>query len=164
MAEMAVIVVILLLISAVVIPNAVSFLDSQQLKSLEASIVRMPEQARNDAVKNQDPVRLRFDGSSIIEEEVPLNGAITQLKEVDLGSTVQVDLVQKNYLSGDPTSWDWTAYPDGTCDVGGVQLTVESETCSLIIPATGEAVWQTGTLPDESQDQWTAGQLQLRAI
>jgi type II secretory pathway pseudopilin PulG len=161
--EMAVIVAILILLVAVIIPRYAAIENSEQLKSLESSVARLPAQALKDAVKDQAPVRLRFDGTSVVEEEVPLNGAIEQLNSIDLGSSIQVDQVQKNYMDGNPSSWDWTAYPDGTTDTGGVQLTVDSETRSLIIPASGQVDWVTGPLPDESQDQWTAGQLQQRS-
>jgi type II secretory pathway pseudopilin PulG len=161
--EMIVIIFILVLISAAVIPNVVAYQRSEQEKSLVASIARLPAQARDDAVRLQVPVRLRIDGSTIVEEEVPLTGPVQQLNEVDLGSDIQVDQTQKNYQNIDSSSWDWTAYPDGTADLGGVQFSVESEQRSLIIPVVGNATWTTGALPDESQDQWTAGQLLQRA-
>ena len=161
--EMTVIVAILLLIAAAVIPNVVSVLDSEQLKSTEATIARLPAMARTDAVKDQNPVQLRFDGSSVIEEELEANGEVNQLQTIDLGDAVTVDQSQKNYTSVDPSSWDWTAYPDGTSDTGGLEVVIDSEKRSLIIPASGDAIWQTGPLPDESQDQWTAGELQQRS-
>jgi type II secretory pathway pseudopilin PulG len=160
--EMCVVIVVLVVISAAAMPRIVAYINSEQEKSLEASIARLPGEARLDAMKTQDPVRLRINGSSIVEEEVPLNGPATQLKEVDLGSSIQVDLTQKNYQNVDSSSWDWTAYPDGTADLGGVQFSVETESKSLIIPIQGQATWVSGPLPDESQDQWTAGQLQQR--
>ena len=160
--EMMVIIFILILISAAVIPRVVAYLASEQLKSLEASIARLPGQARQDALRLQEPVRLRLEGSTIYEEEVPVVGDITQVKELDLGSTVQIDSAQKNYQNIETSSWDWTAYPDGTSDGGGVQFSVEGQEMSLIIPVLGNATWVTGPLPDESQDQWTAGQLQQR--
>jgi len=161
--EVTVITAILILIAAVILPNVVSVINSEALKATEATIARLPTEARNDAIKNQNPVRLRFDGSSVIEEETLITGEVQQLKTIDLGTNVQVDQTQDNYITVDPSEWDWTAYPDGTSDVGGVQLTVDSEQRSLIIPASGDAVWTTGPLPDESQDQWTAGQLLQRA-
>jgi hypothetical protein len=161
--EMTVIIVILLLIAAAIVPNVVSVLNSEQLKSTEATIARLPAMARADAVKNQNPVQLRFDGSSVVEEEVEANGNTDLLNTIDLGDSVQVDQSQKNYLNVDPSSWDWTAYPDGTSDTGGVEVLIDSEKRSLIISSSGDALWTTGPLPDESQDQWTAGQLQQRA-
>jgi Tfp pilus assembly protein FimT len=161
--EMTVILAVLTIITAAVVPTIVSVQASEQLKSTEATIARLPDVARNEAAKDQCPVRLRFDGSSVIEEELPLNGTVTQISEVSLGSNIQVDQTQKNYVTVDSAEWNWTAYPDGTSDIGGVQFSVDSETRSLIIPASGDSIWTTGPLPDESQNQWTAGQLLLRS-
>jgi len=160
--EMTVITVILILIAAAIVPSYVSVEKSEQLKADEGTIARLASKTKNDAVANQNPVRLRFDGSSVIEEEVEQDGEINQLSEVNLGSTVQIDQAEKDYNTADPTSWDWTAYPDGTSDPGGIQVTIDSEVRSLIIPATGDAAWTTGPLPDVTEDQWTAGQLLQR--
>jgi Tfp pilus assembly protein FimT len=160
--EMTVILVVLVIIAAAIVPNVVSVLQSEQLKSTEATLARLPDGVRNDAIKGQNPIRVHFDGSTMVEEELMPDGTIQQYKTIDLGSSVQVDQVQKNYQVADPSTWYWTAFPDGTSDIGGVQFTVDSEQESLIIPSFGKSVWQSGPLPDETEDQWTAGQLQLR--
>jgi Tfp pilus assembly protein FimT len=161
--EMTVITVILILIAATIVPNVVEVLNSEQLKADEAMIARLPDKVRNDAVRNQNPVRLRFDGNSIIEEEVEVNDVTQQLSQVKLGNSIQVDQVQLNYANADPSSWNWTAYPDGTSDAGGIQVSIDSEVRSLVIPTTGESAWTTGPLPDESLEQWTAGPLLQRS-
>jgi prepilin-type N-terminal cleavage/methylation domain-containing protein len=82
-----------------------------------------------------------------------------QLRQIDLGSDIQVDSVQLNGQNSDIGSWIWTVYPDGSAQQGGIEFSSGSAKMSLELESNGESQWVSGALPDASQDQWPAGQL-----
>jgi len=161
--EMTVVIAILLLMAAYIVPNAVAFLKSRTTQDLEASVARLPAEARNEAVGKQVPVHLRLDGTQIMMEDAPVDGQTTAVKHVDLGSNLTVEVMQLNGQTSDTGSWVWTAYPDGTTDKGGIQFGDGSTSKSLVFGANGGTRWVDGVLPDQSLDQWPAGSLQTRS-
>jgi Tfp pilus assembly protein FimT len=92
-------------------------------------------------------------------------GATTQvqLKTIDLGTDMQVDSVQLNGQATDTGSWLWMAYPDGSSDTGAIQFSEGSVSKSLVMDGKGHSQWISGEMPDQSQDEWSAGQLETRS-
>lgn len=160
--EMVVVCAVLIIIAAAIVPNLVAITRSRALKDLEGNIARLPAEARNEALRSQTPVQLRLSGTMLVMEQVPTTGAPVQVKEVDLGSDIQVDSVQLNGKPSDTGTWAWTVYPDGSADSGGIQFSEGQAQRALILSPSGSARWITGELPDQSQDQWPAGQLLQR--
>lgn len=160
--EIVVVCAILIVIAGAIVPNLLTITQSRNLKDLEGNVARLPAEARNEAIQTQTPVRLRFSGTTIVMEEVPADGDPQQVKEVDLGDSLQVDTVQLNGKPSDVGSWEWTVNPDGSADSGGVEFSEGQAHKSLILSPTGTAQWISGDLPDQSQDQWPAGQLLQR--
>jgi type II secretory pathway pseudopilin PulG len=161
--EMIVICAVLLIIAAAIVPNLLAITRSRSLKDLEADVARLPAEARNEAVQTDTPVRLLISGTMLVMEQVPATGDPQQIKEVDLGDSLQVETVELNGTPTDVGSWEWTVYPDGSADSGGIQFSEGQAQDSLILSSTGTAQWISGELPDQSQDQWPAGQLLQRS-
>ena len=160
--EAVVVCAILIVIASALVPNLLAFTRSRRVKDLEGNVARLPAETRNEALQLRTPVRLRVSGTTLVMEQVPATGNPQQVKTVDMGDTLQVDSVQLNGKPSDVGSWEWTAYPDGTADSGGIQFSEGAAQKSLILAPTGEAQWISGPLPDQSQDQWPAGQLLQR--
>lgn len=160
--EVIVVCAVLIIIAAAIVPNLFAITRSRRLQDLEGNIARLPAEARNEAQQTQTPVRLRVSGTMLVMEQVPANDAPQQVKAVDMGDSLQVDTVQLNGQPSDVGSWAWTVYPDGSADSGGIQFSEGKAQKSLILSPTGTAQWVSGDLPDQSQDQWTAGQLLQR--
>ncbi|HEX5322391.1 MAG TPA: hypothetical protein VFW40_01295, partial [Capsulimonadaceae bacterium] len=174
--EMMVIILVVLLISALVLPKVVAFTRSRAQKDLEGSIARLPSEARADSVKNQMPVSISIQDNQLVEQKLPqavvqtqANGGQPQqntntqpqvIKQIDLGNDIQVASVEKNGQPADIGTWNWTVYPDGTADDAGVEFSEGSVTKSLILPAYGDSQWVSGNLPGQTPTQWPAGQLQ----
>ena len=65
--------------------------------------------------------------------------------------------------SSDEGSWKLHYYADGTTDGGGLELIEGRGTKSIVIGPKGGVSETDGSLPDSSQDQWTAGDYVHRA-
>jgi type II secretory pathway pseudopilin PulG len=165
--ELLVLMTVLVIAAAAIFPNVVAYEQSQKAKKLEASILRFPLDAKDEAVKAQMPVRIRVDGNTLVMERMPLDFTGQQqpqmVKQLDLGDTVQVENTQAASNTATDTSWEWTTYPDGSSDQAGIQFSFGSVEKSLVLPAVGDPQWTTGVLPDQTQVKWQAGQLSIRS-
>lgn len=162
--ELLVVIFILLLITAAVVPNVVSLGLSRDLKNREGRIARLPAEARNEAVRTGKPVRIRVDGSALVMEQVPVdnNGTAQQIKQVSLGKSIQVESVQLAGQQSDLGTWQWTVYPDGSAENGGIQFAEGRVRKSLLLSSDSGAQWISGGLPDQAPDHWPAGNLHQR--
>ena len=158
------VVFLLLLIATVVVTNVFALLRVRHLQDLEGRIVRLPTQARNGAVRNQTPVRLSVDGNSLILETVAADGTADLVRQVNLGSALAVDSVQKDGQTAEAASWHWTVYPDGSSDDGGIEFVEGAKRLSLVLPAHGDSRWIRGDLPDQDINRWSAGTLQPHSV
>lgn len=164
LAELTVVLFILVIIAAAIVPRVAAYMSSRDTKATEAKLARLPAEARSEAISKQMPVTLRITGKTIVMEDAPTDGtAPTQVKTVDLGDDIDVDSVQLNGQQSDTGSWVWTAYPDGTADNAAVQFGEGRSTLSLVMLADGTSQWTRGDAPDQTQDQWQAGALQMRS-
>ena len=160
--EVILVITILTLMVALVVPNLIAIQRSRQLLSLEASIVRLPAEARVAAVKSGQPVTIQVTGEALVMQQTQTDGSSSEMKQVPLGTQITVENTQQDGRPVDPTAWQWTAYPDGTADSGGLEFSLGTTTKSLVIPRDRNARWIDGTLPDTSQDEWPAGELLQR--
>ncbi len=158
--EMIIIVFLLLLIATAVAPNLFALLRARHLQDLEGRVARLPTQARNAAVRNQTPVQLSVDGTSLDLETVASDGTTDLIRQVKLGSAIEVDSVQKDGQAADTGSWHWTVYPDGSSDDGGIEFVEGAKRLALVLPAHGDSRWLRGDLPDQDTNRWPAGTLQ----
>jgi Tfp pilus assembly protein FimT len=161
--ELSIVIAILALCAVVVMPGVVGIQRSRAIKDLEASVARLPVVARNDAIRTQTPVQMKIEGSSLVVEQTDANGGQPKtLTQVQLSDDLRADNAQQNGQSVDTGSFQWTAYPDGSTDSGGIEFDEHGASKSLNLPANGGAQWINGQLPDPSEQQWQAGQLQER--
>ena len=160
--EMIVVLFILLLMTTAVVPRVVAIQRSRRLKDIEAKIIRLPAEARNEAVRAATPVRLRVDGADLVLERAPVNGTPEEVKRVALGAGIEVDAVAQDGQPANTGSWQWTVYPDGSAEAGGIQFTEGAAQKSLRLFSDGSAQWVQGDLPDGTPERWPAGQLLQR--
>ena len=160
--ELIVVLFILLLMTTAVVPRVVALQKSRRLKDMEARIIRLPVEARNEAVRAATPVRLRVDGAALVLERAPLNGTPEEVKRVPLGTGIGVDSVEQDGQPANVGSWQWTVYPDGSADAGGIQFGEGASEKSLVMSSDGSARWVIGDLPDGTPERWPAGQIQQR--
>lgn len=161
--EMNIVIVILALTAVLVFPNMIAIRRSRAVKDVEAAIWRLPREARHEALRSQEPVAIRVEGSAIVMERTPIQGDAIIVKRVNLGEGITVTGARTGKESADLGSWKWMAYPDGSADQGGLEFMEGNAPKSLFMPKQGDEVWGDGTLPDTSQEEWQAGEVQFRA-
>lgn len=160
--ELVVVLFILLLLTMAIVPRVIALQKSRRLKDLEGRIVRLPAEARNESVRAAVPVRLRVDGAALVIERAPVSGTPEEVKRVALGTSIGVDSVEQSGQPANEGSWQWTVYPDGSADAGGIQFGEGAARKSLRLFSNGGSQWIAGDLPDETPDRWPAGSLQQR--
>lgn len=176
--EMSVVITVLLLTATFVIPNMVTIRRTRALLDTEAAIQRLPREAHNEAIKSRQGVSLRVEGTALIMERVPntdsnlnqptglnqqANDTAVEVKRVNLGNEISATRAQNGKESTDIASWKWTTYPDGSADYGGIEFTIGSQTKSLVFSRQGGYTWQEGNLPEPTDEEWQAGEIEKRA-
>jgi hypothetical protein len=101
---------------------------------------------------------IKVEGASLLLTRTVEGSVAQEVRRVQLGSDIRIDRAQLNDQSVDTTSWEWSVYPDGSSDRGGLQFRVERRTMSLRLSADGDVRWETGSLPDPGRDRWQAGE------
>lgn len=161
--ELLVVLFVLLLMTTAIVPRVIAIQKSRRLKDMEARVIRLPIEARNEAVRTGKPIRLRVDGAALVMEQAPLNGTSEEVKRVVLGAGLQVDTVEQDNRPANVGSWQWVVYPDGTAEAGGIQFTEGAVRKSLSLFSDGGSLWVQGDLPEGTPERWPAGRLQQRS-
>ena len=161
--ELLVVLFVLLLMTTAIVPRVIAIQKSRRLKDTEARVIRLPIEARNEAVRTGKPIRLRVDGAALVMEQAPLNGTSEEVKRVVLGAGLQVDTVEQDNRPANVGSWQWVVYPDGTAEAGGIQFTEGAVRKSLSLFSDGGSLWVQGDLPEGTPERWPAGRLQQRS-
>ncbi len=161
--ELIVVLFILVLLTTAIVPRVVALQKSRHLKDVEANVIRLPAEARNEAVRSGGPVQIRIDGAALIMERAPLGGSPEEVKRVQFGRDLEVSSTETGGQPADAGSWLWTIYPDGSADAGGIEFREGSAvTKSLLLASDGSVRWVSGDLPEGLPERWPAGQLETR--
>ena len=161
--EMVVVTAIVALLATLILPNLVAIQRSRQMRDAEAALLRLPAEARVEAVKSRAAVSLRVDGDQIVMERVnATTNDPDEVRRVTVGGGIQLTGAQTGSDTSDLGSWKWTAFPDGTSDAGGLTFRIGSAQQGLWIPANGPARFVQGDLPQTTDDTWSAGDLEQR--
>lgn len=162
--EMMVVVVVLTLMAAFITPNLVAIQRSRTLRSLEASVLRLPAEARSEAQRTGFAVTFRVEGDALVLERKPSKDEDpVEIKRLSLGSELVAQQAETNGESVDLASWTWVVYPDGTSKAALLQFQEGGATRSLLFSSEGEARWGTGNEVSPAEERWQAGELEQRA-
>jgi type II secretion system protein H len=161
--EMSVVIAVLVLMTGIVVPNLVALKRSRDLATLEASVARLPVDARNEARTARVPVALRVDNGALVLERRPTNADPQEVTRVALNDDLKVDSARTGDQTIDFGSWTWTVYPDGSAEAAGLTFVEGQDRKAMVLSADGGAQWINGDLPDQGTDTWPAGQLEQRS-
>ena len=129
----------------------------------QATLLRLPVEVQNAAIKAKTTVSMRVNGDSIVMEKTdPQTQDVQTLKTVPIGQYLQVTGAQSSADTTDLASWKWQAYPDGTTDSGGLTFRMGNGQVGLWMPSDGPAQWMTGDLPQPKSNSWAAGDIVQR--
>ncbi|MES2463909.1 MAG: type II secretion system protein [Armatimonadota bacterium] len=168
--EMTVVITILAVMAASIMPNLVALKQSRELRELEWALQRLPAQARDEARQRNARVILRMDGDDLVLSEVRTaeggtegDAELEEIKRVPLGKNLRIDAVRKGMETISSSDWEWTAYPDGSSDNANLSVVEGDTNKSLVLPASGEAHWNTDDETEPAEDEpWQAGEVEQR--
>lgn len=160
--ELIVVLFILVLLTTAIVPRVVALQKSRHLKDVEANVIRLPAEARNEAVRSGAPVQMRIDGAALVIERAPLGGSPEEVKHVPLGRDLAVSSTETAGQPADTGSWLWTIYPDGSAESGGIEFREGAASKSLLLASDGSVRWVSGDLPEGLPEHWPAGVLKTR--
>ena len=162
--EMMVVIAVLTLMAAFITPNLVALQRSRVLRSLEASVLRLPAEARAEAQRSGGAITLRVDDDVLVLERKPAkNEDPVEVKRLPLSGEITAQAAETNGEGVDLASWTWTVYPDGTSKAATLQLQEGRASKILIFSSEGEAQWGTGREVSPAEERWQAGELEQRA-
>lgn len=186
--ELGVVILILILFSALTVPSIVNEQRSRDANLFIGALPRFASQAREAAINRQRTVKLVYDESQsqlqMIEEALPSNvqAPINTFnpndntknrqqdpsdQETTLG-TLQVPYgvsVRDFQLKGDASSaadWQLEFFTDGKSLGGGLEVDDAGRAWSLTVSKYGIIELQQGNLPQQPENQWTAGDYEHR--
>lgn len=161
------VITILAVMAALVVPNFVAIKKSRDIRYLEMSLRRLPEEARQEARSRNSTVALRVEGNAVIMERRPATeeeGDPEEIKRIELPDDFQVENGRNGLEDTDAASWEWVVYPDGSTVGGGLRFRESQTVKYLQMPSTGEAQWRTSEEDDDDDGNapWPAGDLERR--
>ncbi len=173
---MTVVISVVALMAALVMPNLVAMKRSRDLRALEASLVRLPAEARTEARRLNSQVVLRVDGDALVMERRRQQARDArdgdddpeEIKRLTLGDGLRVDAARKGSESVDLASWFWIVYPDGSAERAHLDIREGDATKSLLLPPDGEGRWVSSEELEDlgeygEEEFWPAGEVERRA-
>jgi prepilin-type N-terminal cleavage/methylation domain-containing protein len=165
--EMTVTITVLLVMAALVLPNAVAIQRSRQIRLMEASLQRLPSEAKMEARKANAPVTLRVDGDAIVMEQIPVGedagGDPIEIRRVTLTNGIRMEKATQGQETVDTASWEWRVYPDGSSAAVNLEFLEDGAVKSLVIGSEGDAHWVNGEESEVPDERWAAGDIEVRA-
>lgn len=98
--EMIVVTMIIALMAALIMPNVVAFKRSRDLKDTQAKILRLPLEAKNEAMRSGRPVQLHFDGEDLVMTREPAPGMSNATSNSSQGASLTVGATASTGGSG----------------------------------------------------------------
>lgn len=186
--ELGVVLLILIIFAALTVPSILSQQNSRDANLFIAALPRFASQAREAAINRQRTVKLVFDESQnqlqMIEEALPTNvqAPINTLNPTDNTNNSQQDpsdeettlgtlqvptsvSIRDFQLKGDASSaadWQLEFFSDGKSLGGGLEVDDAGRPWSLTVSKYGIIELQQANLPQQPDDQWTAGDYEHR--
>ncbi len=185
--ELGVVCIIIVTMTAVIIPNMLAIQRSRNVWQFEQAIQRLVASSIEEAINRNREMVLTFDDGKnqfLLSTEAAsqdssgapigsgsptsLNGAADDqerkvVASVILPSGTTVQQYQKAGQASNSGEWQIHFFPDGTCEGGGIELSENGATRTLYIDPRGSYTFSEKALPDPSTQEWTAGDFQRRA-
>jgi prepilin-type N-terminal cleavage/methylation domain-containing protein len=158
--EMLVVVTILALVASGVIPSLLSMRTSSQRRSTISAVRRMAATARERAIERGATTQIVYDESTkkLNIEDLDDQGTATTAVTIPLLAGVEPQKFELQAKESNASDFKLTFTPDGRSVGGGIEF----QDFSILVDTNGAERYQTGALPDPTDRQWQAGDLEQR--
>jgi prepilin-type N-terminal cleavage/methylation domain-containing protein len=176
--EISVVIVIIMILSALVLPNVVRMSEANQKRVFFSSLWQLAGKAHELAIMDKKTSAIRLDSSGksfkVVEiddqnpsQQTNQNPQQSDSNETEKETLAVPDGIDTGNFSSDGNSqdsgdWEIKFYPDGTSDGGGLEVTDSGRVRSLVIRRDGSLSLVEGNLPDLAEDKWQAGEIEKR--
>jgi hypothetical protein len=154
------------LFAFLVAPRVLTIKQSRDRKMSEASLVRLAQDARNEARKAGVKVTLRIEDTTVLvlEKTAADTETATEIRRVTLKEGLRVERVQEGDENPSLNEWQWEVYPDGSAKTARLTVLENERERTLILSAEGAARWSEPSdneTPDP-ETRWAAGEIEQR--
>lgn len=176
--DVVMVVFLITLLASTVYPAIGAIQKSQAAIGFRQSIESVAQKARTEAIQQNRATALRFNadgqiGWDFIEElteeqvangeetdELELGAVRDAIQPTDTTEFLTFELDRENVTREE---WQVGFYPDGTADRGFLEFTQDDQTFVLIVnPESGSTRVSPGTLSEQEEDEWPAGEIEQR--
>jgi prepilin-type N-terminal cleavage/methylation domain-containing protein len=159
--ELLIVVTVLVIVASAVTPWMISMKKTSDRRDLLSSIRRVAAEARERAIRTGHSTDVIYDDSAseLQIEETGEDGEASVVEHVKMTSGVTP---QRFQMAGkDATSADFklTFSPDGRSNGGGIEF----DGFAISVDQNGTNKFIDGTLPEQTDEKWQAGDLEKRA-
>ncbi len=176
--EVSTVIFLIILLAATVYPSIGAIQRSQAAIGFRQSVESIAQKARTEAIRQNRATALKFNadgqiGWDFIEdqtEEQIANGADSD--ELELGAvrdaiqptpTTEMLTYELNRQDVSRDEWQVGFYPDGSADRAYLEFTQDDQTFLLIVnPQSGSTRIIQGTLSEQAEEVWEAGEIEQR--
>jgi prepilin-type N-terminal cleavage/methylation domain-containing protein len=158
--EMIVVVTILALVAAMVMPSLASMKATSDRRDMMSGIRRIAADARERAIRSSITTQIVYDeGAKELQiQEAQSDGTTTTLVRQPMTSGVEPQRFQLAGRDSTPTDFKLTFSSDGHSNGGGLEF----KDFSIYVDQNGGYQFIDGPLPDPTQQNWGAGDLEQR--
>jgi len=165
--ELSVVIVLIALFAAVILPKLVVVRDSQRAAAFRTDMTRFFREARETSISSRRVVEVRYSGSAWEMVQIPdeTDDADEQTLE-RLAMPAGAEATSFRLQERDVTSDEFLVrcYPDGSTSDAALQWGTGADTYVLRIKGnSGSVTMARGSIEDEVDPTWPAGELEKRA-
>lgn len=164
--EMGAVILLIALFAAIVLPHMLQVERAAEARAFRSDLVNLVKEGRERAIADGRTSVLRMeDGGDALElvhlaNEEESEDAV--LRTLDLLADAEVTASRRNGEDTTDETFELRLYPDGRSDRGSVEFDDATSTFTLTVDAKGRAEIQDGATPEDADDRWEAGQIEIR--
>lgn len=165
--ELSVVIVLIALFAATILPKLVVVRDSQRAAAFRTEITRFFREARENAVTRRAVIEVRYDGDSWEMVQLPSETEDAEEEQLSqLGMLVGTSATAFRMNDADVAADEFLVrcYPDGTVTDAVLEWGGEGETYVLNLDGpSGRVTMRRGTIENQAEEDWPAGEIEKRA-
>jgi len=176
--EVSIVVFLIIMLTSIVAPSLGAMMRGQAAIGFRQELESVAQRARTQAMRQNRATVIKFNIDGQIGwdflEEATTDEQIAQDEDdnFELGQvrngvapteTTSFTTYELNRENVSQNEWQVGFYPDGTADRAYLEFTMDNQTFVLIVnPTTGTTRVSEGTINDQEEDEWPAGEIEQR--
>lgn len=180
--EVTAVVLVMGLLAALVVPNLAAMSQARETRLAWIRLINLAKDARTQAQVRGGSTTIRYDANQraftldwqaleVAETEEPglespdqadTNAQGQRIGTVELPQGIEPSAFRRGRETLDGGTWSLAFYDDGTSEEGGVEFDDAGAIRSLWVPAGGQPEWREQELPEVTETDWEAGELEQR--